>query len=214
VPPTRILICSPIRLYGEGLAMLLGSDADLEIAGLHADCEDCIAAAQRTEPDIVLFDLAFAESIQAIAALTATVPAARTVAVSVAEDERCVVDCAKAGVAAFVSRDATVADLRKTILETARGEHPGPSWLMAMLLRRVAAGAEPDAPAQASLQRLTRREREVLDLVADGLSNKQIARRLRIELPTVKNHVHNILDKLDVSRRAQAVAYLHRGAGV
>jgi two-component system nitrate/nitrite response regulator NarL len=64
------------------------------------------------------------------------------------------------------------------------------------------------------LQRLTRREREVLDLVADGLSNKQIARRLRIELPTVKNHVHSILDKLDVSRRAQAVAYLHRSAGV
>jgi two-component system nitrate/nitrite response regulator NarL len=194
--------------------MLLGSDAELEIAGLHADCEDCVSAAQRVEPDIVLVDLAFGDSIQAIAALTATVPAARTVVVSVAQDERCVVDCARAGVAAFVSRDATVADLRRTILQTARGEHPGPSWLMPMLLRRVASHAEPEAPPESSLQRLTRREREVLDLVADGLSNKQIARRLRIELPTVKNHVHSILDKLDVSRRAQAVAYLHRGAGV
>jgi two-component system, NarL family, nitrate/nitrite response regulator NarL len=189
--------------------MLLGSDAELEVAGVHADCGDCVSAAQRVVPDIVLVDLAFSESIEAIAALTETVPGARTVAVSVAQDERCVVDCARAGVAAFMSREATVADLRKTILETARGEHPGPSWLMPMLLRRVASDREP-SPCP-SVERLTRREREVLDLVADGLSNKQIARRLRIELPTVKNHVHSILEKLDVSRRSQAVAYLHRG---
>jgi two-component system nitrate/nitrite response regulator NarL len=194
--------------------MLLDPDAELEVAGIKADCGDCVSAAQRVEPDIVLVDLSFTDSIQAIATLTETVPAARIVAVSVAQDERCVVDCARAGVAAFVSRDATVADLRKTILDTARGEHPGPSWLLPMLLRRVASDARAEGPPQASLQRLTRREREVLDLVADGLSNKQIARRLRIELPTVKNHVHSILDKLDVSRRAQAVAYLHRSARV
>jgi DNA-binding NarL/FixJ family response regulator len=111
-----------------------------------------------------------------------------------------------------VSRDATVDDLVKAIRRSAHGEYLGPAWLMPMLLRRVATGPHANGPPPA-LERLTRREREVLALIAEGLANKEIAGRLRIELPTVKNHVHNILEKLEVRRRSEAVAQLQFARG-
>jgi DNA-binding NarL/FixJ family response regulator len=210
---TRILICSPVRLYCEGLVMLLRTEADFELASTAGEGRSWIREAARMAPEVILVDLALPDSVEAVGALSDTIPGARVVALSVAEDEAAVVDCVKAGVRAFVSREASVDELRRTIVLAAQGESPAPSWLVPMLLRRVAADADGSSCTEASLERLTRREQQVLTLVADGLSNKQIARQLCIEVPTVKNHVHNILEKLEVSRRAEAVARLHqRGA--
>jgi two-component system nitrate/nitrite response regulator NarL len=160
--------------------------------------------------DVVLVDLAAPDSHEAIGTFADSAPGARIVALSVPQDEGTIVACAKAGVTAFLSREATVEDLRRTVVLAARGESTGPAWLMPMLLRRVAADAAHDgSTAAAALDRLTRREQEVLGLLAHGLSNKQIARELYIELPTVKSHVHSILEKLEVSRRDEASARLH-----
>jgi DNA-binding NarL/FixJ family response regulator len=210
VASIRILICSPIRLYCEGLARLLAGEAGLDVAGTACGGQDWIASARHLDPDVVLVDLALPHSVEAIEGLSQTSPRARVVALSVAQDEAAVVACARAGVTAFVSREASVDDLRRTVARTARGECPGPDWLMPMLLRRVAGIADARDAALPPIDRLTRREREVLGLMRDGLSNKAIARRLHIELPTVKNHVHNILEKLEVSGRGEAAAQFDR----
>jgi DNA-binding NarL/FixJ family response regulator len=130
---------------------------------------------------------------------------------SVTESERTVIDCAEAGVAAYVMRDESIEQLVETLAGVARREARCSPRLAGMLLRRVtelaANGHVPERPGEPPL---TQREREVLGLLADGLTNKQIAHRLSIEMPTVKNHVHSILGKLDVHRRTEAVAWLHR----
>jgi len=209
VPTIRILICSPIRLYGEGLAKLLAGDR-FEVVGAAVDPHAWASDAERVEPEVVLVDLAQRETVEAVRPLARTLTGATLVALSIARDERTVVECAQAGVTAFIAREATVEELRETVLAASAGESPAPPWLVAMLLRRVSEIGNGTEHSAALLGRLTRREREVLALVADGLSNKQIGRRLCIELPTVKNHVHNILEKLEVNRRAEAVAQTRR----
>jgi len=109
------------------------------------------------------------------------------------------------GIAGFVTSEASVAELVAAIESVARGESLCSPSVVAALLRRLGSLARSWAEADPT-QPLTRREREILELIDEGLSNKQIAQRLRIELPTVKNHVHNILGKLGVRRRAEAAA--------
>ena len=109
---------------------------------------------------------------------------------------------AEAGIAGFVTSDASVAELVAAIESVARGEALCTPSVTAALMRRLASLARSWAEAD-PIEPLTAREREILELIDEGLSNKQIAQRLRIELPTVKNHVHRILGKLGVHRRAR-----------
>ena len=133
------------------------------------------------------------------------------VALAAPEDDGSVIACAEAGVAAFVARDATLDELVAATRAVARGELPAHSpRIAAALLRRVADGARP--PEHAVLAPLTSRERQIVALIDEGLSNKEIAARLCIELSTVKNHVHNLLEKLGARGRAEAArACVRRG---
>src|SRR4051794_27145054 len=127
---------------------------------------------------------------------------ARVVGIAVGDEEDEVVACAEAGVAGYVSRDDSLDDLLAAVRGAVRGEVRCPPAIAATLMRSVAStarrarAARPVAAAAAAPSRLTRRESEIVGLIGEGLSNKQIAGRLCIELPTVKNHVHHILDKL------------------
>jgi two-component system nitrate/nitrite response regulator NarL len=177
-----------------------------------AEVDECLAAARQHAPDATLLDLTTRDSLALMRELAGEVPESRVVALAVPEDENAVIACAEAGVAAFLTRDQSVDDLLETLASVARGEARVSPKLAAMLLRRVtklaaqrSAGERPGTRRA----RLTRREHEVLRLLDEGLSNKQIAQRLCIELPTVKNHVHRILEKLAVRRRTEAVAWLH-----
>ncbi len=139
-------------------------------------------------------------------------------AINVLSREREVIACAEAGVACCLTAEASIDDLVAAIGSVARGEAPCSPWTAAVLLRRVASLArERRAPvgthvAEAPRPRLTTRELEIVELVDQGLSNKQIAQQLHIELPTVKNHMHRILDKLGVRRRAEAAELVRSGA--
>jgi DNA-binding NarL/FixJ family response regulator len=177
-----------------------------------ADVEECLELARALAPDATLLDLMTPDSLAVIRKLACEVPESRVVALAVPEDEEAVIACAEAGVAALLTRDQSIDDLLETLAGVARGEARVSPKLAAMLLRRVTALAaqRPASPGlRARRARLTRREHEVLRLLDEGLSNKEIAQRLCIELPTVKNHVHRILEKLAVHRRAEAVAWLH-----
>ncbi|HEX7241600.1 MAG TPA: response regulator transcription factor, partial [Longimicrobiaceae bacterium] len=126
----------------------------------------------------------------------------------IVETEDVVLACAEAGVSGYVSRGASLDDLVGALRSVARGELVCSPHIAGSLFRRVAALSERREASPAAV--LTPREREILGLIDQGLSNKEISRRLRIELSTVKNHVHNLLEKLQVSRRGAAAACLRR----
>jgi two-component system, NarL family, nitrate/nitrite response regulator NarL len=188
---------------------LLDREARIDLAGAAADVSRTITDCSRLRPDVVLLDGAGEDGVEAIEALVAAIPEVRVVALGVSESERDIIACAEAGVAGLVSRDASLPDLVATIERVEAGETLCSPRIAAILLRRLAALAAQrnDDPAA----QLTVREQEILGLIDEGLSNKQIARRLYIELPTVKNHVHNILEKLHVHRRYEAAARMRAG---
>jgi len=201
----RLLVASDVRLYREGIVAILGGTGPCEIVGTAADRPSTLESALRLQPDVTLIDLTMAESRQTVRALAGDGVA--VVVFGVREREEEIIEFAEAGVAGYVTRDSSLEELVGVVESVARGETLLSPRIAALLLRRVQAAAHP-APAA----RLTPREAQIVGLIDDGLSNKQIARQLTIELATVKNHVHNILEKLEVKRRAEAAARVRQAA--
>jgi len=201
----RILIAADIRLYREGLMLALGGEGPLNVVGGAADKEDALALVRDVRPDVVLIDQAMPESLETVRAIGALAPEVRIVALAVPDVDQQVIACAEAGVAGFVPREAGVADLVATIQSVARGELLCSPHIAATLWRRVTALAAGDRSGGEEAH-LTAREAQILTLVEQGCSNKDIARQLGIEVATAKNHIHNILEKLRVRRRGQAAA--------
>lgn len=202
---TRVLIVAEVRLYREGLAQMLRAERGIEVAATAAGADEAVRALRRLEPDVVLLDLAMPDNTWLVRAIVAAVPGTRIVALAVPEAENEVLACAEAGVAGYVTSDASIEDVVAAVESAARGEVLASPRMVATLFERIATLALESSPESIE-SRLTARELEILDLIDQGLSNKEIARRLTIELSTVKNHVHNILDKLKVSRRSEAAA--------
>lgn len=208
----RLHIISHVRLYRDGLTHALGRDARFAVVASFASLDEAVRAAS-APPEVLLIDMAHAEALQDLRHAGEAFPGAKLVALGVVRQHDDVIACAEAGVAGYVFRDASLDELIETIEAAARGELRCSPELAATLLRRVAnlAAQQPPIVADASI---TRREREILDLVGEGFSNKQIAAHLLIEVATVKNHVHNILEKLGVRTRGEAAATLRRGRSV
>jgi two-component system, NarL family, nitrate/nitrite response regulator NarL len=203
----RVLIVDDTTLYREALAGALSREPSIDTV---ASAADLAAARRRLDGDgqtVVLLNMAMVGSADVLDAMVGAAPGTPVVALAVSETEREVIACAEAGVAGYLLRGDSLADLVAVIHSVAQGETICSPRVTAALLRRVAALAA-ERRLHLAPARLTRREREVLQLVDEGLSNKQIARRLSIEVRTVKNHVHHILEKLQVERRGEAAARL------
>jgi two-component system nitrate/nitrite response regulator NarL len=203
----RILIVAAVRLYREGMASCLGKRDDLAVVGTAANGIDALERVAALAPNVVLLDTATEDGVSLIRTLRETAPRVKTVLFAVENDERAIIASAEAGVAGYLPSDASLDDLTATIIRVTRGELSCPPSVAAALLRHVGAAAT-TAREHPGLVGLTAREREVLALIDAGLSNKEIAVRLRIEVATVKNHVHHLLDKLQVTSRAAAAAQL------
>lgn len=206
----RVAIVADTRLYREGLAQVLGRSSCLSVVATAARRDEALASLPAVQPDVILMDMASPDSCGAVRAILQRLPQARVIALGVFEDGDDVLGCAEAGVSGYVPREASIDDLVTVIESVARGEAICSPRVAASLLRRVAALAEGNGGARLRAH-LTSREREIVRLIDDGLSNKEIARGLGIEVATVKNHVHNILEKLQVHRRGEAAARV-RGA--
>lgn len=202
----RIVICSAIRLYREGLATALRDLDSFEVVAVARDPADCHRRVRGLNPEMVLLDMATSGSVETVRDLAGVT---RVVALAVPDAEEEVIAYAEAGVSAYVMREDSLEDLLSTVESVACGDARCSARTAGILLRRVRALAA-DLHRGASDVHLTRRELDILSLLEEGLSNKQIAAQLCIELPTVKNHVHHILEKLEVSRRAEAVAWARR----
>jgi two-component system, NarL family, nitrate/nitrite response regulator NarL len=205
----QVFIVADVSVHRDGLQELLEREARIHVVGAAATVPESIAEISDLAPDVVLLDVAGGDRVAAITELVHAIPGVKVVACSVPETETDVIPCAEAGVAACLPRETSIADLGATIEHVASGESSASPRVAAMLLQRVATLAARDSPEA----RLTAREEEILVLIDDGLSNKQIALRLSIELPTVKNHVHNILEKLHVHRRYEAAARMRARNG-
>jgi two-component system nitrate/nitrite response regulator NarL len=206
----RIFIVTRTRLLHQGLELALGGRREFKVIGAASHVQEAIAPLRTQRPDIALLDVAGPSDIDSVGLIRKEFPSVQVIALAVPEVEDLIIGCAEAGIAGYVTRNASLADLRATIESVSRGETLCSPRIAATLLRRLsdlAAQREPIARAP----RLTARELQIVELIDEGLSNKEIALRLCIGLATVKNHVHNILDKLQVRRRGEAAARL-RGA--
>jgi len=191
----RAFIVTDVRLYRDGLSALLGRAGHIAVVGAAGSIHEGIERARELQPDVVLLDTG--------AGSNAGAARARVVALAAPESEEDIIALAEAGVLGYVTRDESLDNLVTTIESVARDEMACSPWMATVLVRRVQALA---AVRPRPTQRLTAREAEILELIAQGLSNKEIAAGLFIAVTTVKNHVHNILEKLGVSRREEAVA--------
>jgi DNA-binding NarL/FixJ family response regulator len=202
--PIEVLVIADVRLYREGLAASLASRDNLAIVATSATRPDALAKIRKIGADVVVIDMALRESLDLIADLRREAAATKILAFGVEEVTSDILECAEAGAAGYVTADASIEDLVTAIERIWREELVCSPQVAATLFRRVSERSRlmPGAPGRM----LTSRERQVLRLMQQGHSNKEIAQSLNIAEPTVKNHVHHLLEKLDVSTRAQAVA--------
>ena len=202
--PIRLLIITDVRLYRDGLAAALGARDGLEIVACAGTSDEAVRAALDFAPDLALLDMAMRDGLETVRALAKHAPSLPVIAYAVDDAGETMLACVEAGVAACVPYTGSAAELVAAIESVTQGETICSPRAAALLFRRVASLAAARTTNNAAA--LTAREREVLGLIENGCSNKVIASRLHIELSTVKNHVHNLLEKLHVSTRAEAVA--------
>jgi DNA-binding NarL/FixJ family response regulator len=208
----RVFLVSDVRLYREGLSASLAQRRQLELvgAGGAGDFLDRIVALQ---PEVLLLDLGACESLSIPRRARQVLPAIRVVAFAVAEIGENVLACAEAGISGYVTIDGSIEDVVAAVFRALRGELMCSPRIAALLFSRMATFSDGRIPASADASSLTRREREIAALVACHLPNKEIARRLRLGPTTVKNHVHNILQKLNVHRRGDIAPLYLDGNG-
>jgi DNA-binding NarL/FixJ family response regulator len=205
--PISALVISEICFFREGIVAALENAPEIDaVTGAeHAprpDDEDAPA------PDVVVIDLATTQSLSVIAAVRRAAPDARIVALGADREEQALA-CARASVRGFVTRDQSLDELVSTVVEVAHGRELCPPSVGVLLLRVMGGDAGPD---RGRGNALTARELDVLKLLERGMSNKEIAATLVIEPGTAKNHVQNVLRKLNVHRRGQAAALGRAGS--
>jgi len=207
-PALSLVIIAPVRLYREALASGL-SVPPFVVAASVATVNEAVPVVERTQPHVVAID-PHGASLFDVLEIRRLSPRTRIVAIAIGDDTD-VLAYAEAGACGFVSRDASLSDLIGVIHDAMKGEMRCSPRLAGSLLRRLWSLA-PAKAAKSTPAALTCREQEVAALIGKGLSNKDIAVHLHIEVATVKNHVHHVLEKLQVRSRAQALTRLRQGA--
>jgi DNA-binding NarL/FixJ family response regulator len=201
----RVLVADDHALTRAGLRALLAEDPDLELVGEATTGREAVALTQSLRPDLVLMDVRMPDTdgLEATRALKQTDPMTTVLILSMFEDAELLIEAVKAGAAGYVLKTASESGLRSAMWDALAGNFPVDQHLAREVLRRVAndiAPAQPVPPAGV----LSAREREVLELLTRGFTNREIAERLIITQSTVKVHVEHILAKLGVSDRTQA----------
>jgi two-component system, NarL family, nitrate/nitrite response regulator NarL len=205
----RVLVASHIRLYREGLERVLRESPDFKLVGNAGSAAEALEQTYRLGADVALLDMAMSGAFSVAKEVARGGGPSKIVALGMPEDETQVLSCAQIGIAGYVTRDGSVEDVVAAIKAAARGEvHCSPK-IAGSLFRRIAAMST-ERSRRSGNGALTAREAQILKLVQEGMSNKMISRTLGIELPTVKNHVHSILVKLGIHRRAEAISLLYR----
>jgi two-component system, NarL family, nitrate/nitrite response regulator NarL len=201
----RVFVASDGRVHRDGIARLIATEGSLEVVGAASTTEAPARLRGEARADVVLIDATRHANLLLAREIASAAQGARVVALVAPDQEDDVVAWAGAGASGLLSWNATPQQFADILMRAARGETPCSPDLAEAFLRQAR-----DDPARAlgGDGALTERESEIAELVARGLSNKAIALRLSIELATVKNHVHSVLEKLEVHSRGEAAAKL------
>jgi DNA-binding NarL/FixJ family response regulator len=211
--PIRVLIADDQRVIREGLTMVLGLMPDVEVVGAACDGNEAVAMAADLLPDVVLMDLRMPRCDGALATrlLRERVPEIRIVVLTTYADDQSVFEALRAGARGYLTKDASGAEIRQALGQVMDNHAVIDSAVQHHLVDAIAAAPAPGRPARAELPAgLTRREAEVLSLIAGGMSNGEIAQHLVVSEGTVKSHVSHLLAKIDARDRAQAVAFAYQ----
>jgi DNA-binding NarL/FixJ family response regulator len=209
-----VLVIEDNRLVRDGLAALLGGHPDLKVVAAAESAKNGLARMRETKPDVILVDAALGngDSHRLVRDLRKEAPETRVIVMDLLPVQEDVIEFVRAGANGFIVKDATIDDFVKTIRSVSKGADVVPQSLTGTLLSHIADQAlSRKGPAVLRAVRMTKRERQITDLIAEGMSNKEIAQRLLIAPYTVKSHVHNILEKLALHTRLQIAAHAHRG---
>jgi DNA-binding NarL/FixJ family response regulator len=200
----KAVILTPVRLLGDGLAMCLGRRTDITVVAVVSDLAALREVLALGKIDVALIDVMQPIAFEDVRAIAIALPDLVLVAFGLPEQRHEVIRCGRFGFAGYVTREATIDQLSDAIANAVAGRLACPSEISSGLLRALFR-RDPSPPPPSEAAPLTRREGEVLQLIGTGLTNKEIARELDLSVATVKHHVHNILDKLQVARRSQAM---------
>lgn len=203
--PIRIIIADDHTLFRDGLRALLQSVVDTEVVGEAATGAEAIALAREHQPDVVLMDIKMpgVNGVEATRRITSDSPHIGVIVVTMFEDDESVFAAMRAGARGYVLKGADQEEMLRTIRAVARGDALFGPEIASRLVDFFAASKL--AQQADAFPQLTDREREVLDLIARGHANQEIARQLTLSPKTVRNHVSNIFNKLQVADRAEAI---------
>lgn len=199
----RVLIADDQRVVREGLALVLGLLPDVEIVGSAADGDEAVALVAELRPDIVLMDLRMprCDGVEATRRLRAAYPEVKVVVLTTYSDDRSVLEALRAGARGYLTKDAGGQEIHEAL----RRVHDNQAVLDPAVQHHLVSAVSAPSPGS-----LTPRETEVLTLIAEGLSNTEIATRLFVTEATVKTHINHLLAKIGVRDRAQAVGYAYQ----
>lgn len=201
-PPVRVLVVDDQRLIRDGIASLLSIRPGIAVVGTAVDGRDAVAKALELSPDVVLMDVRMPEmdGVEAVAVLRGRAPECSVVMLTTFDDEEYVVQALRAGAHGYLLKDLPAEELAHAV----RLAHAGVTQLDSSIARHLTASLPSPGPAQAPAVPLSPRETDILRLVAQGHTNREIAARLYLSEGTVKNHVSRILTRLALRDRTQA----------
>jgi two-component system, NarL family, nitrate/nitrite response regulator NarL len=202
------------RLLREGLAGLIRKQPDFRILAASGDIEEALRKVREAKPRVVLLDFSLEshDSLRVTTTVRKEVPEARVIVMGLLPIQEDVAAFVRAGASGFIMKDASFDDFVRTIRSVADGADVLPPQLTGSLFGQITRQvvSRGRAPVLEGV-RLTERERQVIDLLGEGLSNKEIAARLHVAIHTVKSHVHNVLEKLALHTRLEVAAFSHSG---
>jgi len=213
VEPIRVLVVDDHALFRRGLQMVLEQEPDIEVVGEAGDGAEAVSSAVDNVPDIVLMDVRMPRrgGIDACTSIHELIPSAKIIMLTISDEEADLYDAIKAGATGYLLKEISIEEVASAI----RAVHGGqslisPSMASKLLTEFTSMSKKANDRQQVPTPRLTDREMDVLKLVAKGLGNRDVALQLNISENTVKNHIRNILEKLQLHSRMEAVVYAVR----
>lgn len=212
----RIVLIEDNRLLREGIATTLKGQADLRVVAALDGNHDSLLRVRKARPHVILMDLGLRNrnGLRFVASITKELPQTKVIGMGLIPTQQDIVEFVEAGAAGFILKDATIRDVLRTIRAVAQGTKILPPLLTESLFTHVVNHALRKVKGELpGAVRMTKREREIIVLIAEGLSNKEIAQRTYISTYTVKSHIHNILEKMSLHSRLQIATYSYETKG-
>jgi DNA-binding NarL/FixJ family response regulator len=209
----NILLIEDNRLLREGIKALVHAQPDLKIVGASEGNHNTLLQARSLKADVVLLDLGLQNEngLHIVRTLTREMPHTKVIGMGLIPSQLDIIEIVEAGAAGFILKDASIGEFLETIRLVGRGEKVLPPLLTGSLFTHVVEHALRRGKRNLSeAVRMTKREREIIVLIAEGMSNKAIAEKLNLSTYTVKSHVHNIMEKLALHTRLQIAAHFHK----